>query len=164
MAIQDLIRSALEEVRDEIKQNISSTGSTASGRTADSMEIEVTGTSGILTGRQAFWTLERGRGPGRIPGNMIEIIKQWTLDKGISISPIPYIRQVSDKWQPKYTPEQRGMDSFAGAVAFKIANRGTQLYIDGGRDDIYTPAIEKAMNKLANNVLLNISSNLWQQQ
>lgn len=162
--IQDLIRSALEEVRDEIKQNISSTGSIASGRTADSMEIEVTRTSGILTGRQAFWTLERGRGPGRIPGNMIEIIKQWALDKGISISPIPYIRQVSDKWQPKYTPEQRGMNVFAGAVAFNIANKGTQLYQEGGRNDIYTSAIERAMNKLANNVLLNISSNLWQQQ
>lgn len=163
MAIQDLIYSALEEVRDEIKQNISSTGSTASGRTADSMEIEVTGTSGRLTGRQAFWTLERGRGPGRIPGNMRDIIKQWALDKGMSISPIPYIRQASDKWQPKYTPEQRGLDAFAGAVAFNIANKGTQLYLDGGRDDIYTPAIDKAMDKLANNVLLNISTELWLQ-
>lgn len=162
MAIQNLIYSALEEVRDEIKQNISATGSTASGRTADSMEIEVTENSGRLTGRQAFFTLEHGRGPGRIPGNMIDIIRQWALDKGISISPIPYIRQESDRWQPKYTPEQRGMNTFAGAVAFKIANKGTQLYQDGGRDDIYTPAIEKAIDKLANNVLLNIRSQLWE--
>lgn len=162
MEIQDLIYTALDEVRDEIKQNISSTGSTASGRTADSMEIEVTGTSGRLIGRQAFFTLERGRGPGRIPGNIIEIIKQWALDKGINISPIPYIRQASDKWQPIYTPEQRGMNAFAGAVAFNIANKGTQLYQDGGQDDIYTPAINKAMDKLANNVLLTISTELWQ--
>lgn len=163
MAIQDLIYSALEEVKTEIASNISSTGSTASGKTADSMEIEVTGTSGRLTGRQAFWTLERGRGPGRIPGNMRDIIKQWALDKGISISPIPYIRQASDKWQPKYTEQERGLNYFASAVAHNISNRGTQLYLDGGRDDIYTPAIEKAMNKLANNVLLNISTELWLQ-
>lgn len=161
MEIQDLIYRALEEVRDEIKQNISSTGSTASGRTADSMEIEVVGTTGKLTGRQAFWTLERGRGPGRIPGNMRDIIKQWALDKGISISPIPYIRQASDKWQPKYTEQERGLNAFAGAVAFNIANKGTQLYQDGGRDDIYTPAINKAMDKLANNVLLEINTELW---
>lgn len=161
MAIQDLIYEALNEVRDEIKQNISSTGSTASGRTADSMEIEVSGTTGRLTGRQAFFTLERGRGPGRIPGNMIEIIKQWALDKGINISPIPYIRQASDKWQPKYTEKERGLNAFAGAVAFNIANKGTQLYQDGGRDDIYTPAIERAMNKLANNFLSEISTELW---
>lgn len=161
MEIQDLIYRALEEVRDEIKQNISSTGSTASGRTADSMEIEVSGTTGRLTGRQAFWTLERGRGPGRIPGNMRDIIKQWALDKGISISPIPYIRQASDKWQPKYTEQERGLNAFAGAVAHNIANRGTQLYLDGGRDDIYTPAIERAIDKLANNVMLEISTELW---
>lgn len=159
--IQNLIRSALEEVRDEIKQNISSTGSIASGKTAESMEIEVTEKSGRLTGRQAFFTLERGRGPGKIPSDMKSIIRQWALDKGISISPIPYIRQASDKWQPKYSEQERGLNAFAGAVAFNIANKGTQLYQDGGRDDIYTPAIERAMNKLANNVLLEISTKLW---
>lgn len=162
--IQDLIYTTLEEVRTGIAQNISASGLTASGNTAASMDIEVTATSGRLTGRPAFWTLEKGRGPGRIPGNMRDIIKQWALDKGIVISPIPYIRQASENWTPKYTPAERGLEAFAGAVAYNIANKGTKLYQDGGRDDIYTPVIEKAMDKLTNNVLLSISTELWQKQ
>lgn len=160
--ITDYIRQTLEEVRDGIVANMAANGRTASGNTAASMEIEVSGTSGRLTGRPAFWTLEKGRGPGRIPANLTEIIKQWALDKGISITPIPYVRQSSENWQPKYTPQERGLEAFAGAVAHNIANKGTKLYQEGGEDNIYTPVIEKAMDKLANNVMLDISTQLWQ--
>lgn len=159
--ITDYIRQTLEEVRDGIAANIAANGRTASGNTAASMDIEVYMASGRLTGRPAFWTLEKGRGPGRIPANLTEIIKQWALDKGISITPIPYVRQPSENWQPKYTPQERGLEAFAGAVVHNIANKGTKLYQEGGEDNIYTPVIEKAMEKLSNNVMLDISTQLW---
>lgn len=137
-----IIREELEALKQRIIDNHKAAGQMASGRTAASLNVAMRENGGTLFGRQAFYTLEHGRGGGRVPGGFVGIIKQWIKDKGLSVPSIPYIRQPSERWQPKYSPEERGLNSLAGAIAHKIRTEGTRLFRDGGRSDIYTPEIE----------------------
>lgn len=124
----------------------------ASGRTKDSIKVELTENGGILWGRFPFGTLETGRRAGRTPHNFTGIIRQWIIDKGISVPPIQYIREPSERWKPKYTPKERGLMSMAGAIAHKIKTEGTKLYREGGRNDIYSPEVEKTVNSITDRV------------
>ena len=137
-----IISEELEALRQRIINNHVAAGQKASGRTIDSLVIHMRDNGGTLFGRQAFGTLETGRKAGRTPQGFVGIIKQWIKDKGLSVPSIPYIRQPSERWQPKYSPEERGLNSLAGAIAHKIRTEGTRLFRDGGRSDIYTPEIE----------------------
>lgn len=139
---------SLTQLRNDIIANHQKNGQVASGKTIQSMRIEETQTGGRLFGRSYFSTLETGRKPGRTPNNFNQIIQQWIIDKGISVSTIPYKRKTSEKWQPKYTPQQRGLMSLAGAVAHTIATEGTKLYRLGGRKDIFTEPTDKAVSKI----------------
>lgn len=146
--IRNTIILSLEKLRDKIIKNHTEAGQVASGRTARSLMISETRTGGKLTGRKAFATTETGRKGGKVPRNFTEIIKQWIIDKGISIRPIPYKRQASANWIPKYSAEQRGLNSLAGAIAYKIANEGTSLYKTGGRKDIFTEPTDETIKEI----------------
>lgn len=137
-----IISEELESLRQRIIDNHRSAGQMASGKTIQSLVIQMRENGGTLFGRQAFGTLETGRKAGRTPQGFVGIIKQWIKDKGLRIPSIPYIRKPSERWQPKYSPEERGLNSLAGAIAHKIRTEGTRLFRDGGRNDIYTPEIE----------------------
>ena len=134
---KNIVIQKLEELKQRIAANIQTSEQGASGRTAESMRVEATESGATLFGRKAFGTLETGRKGGNVPKNFRGIIQQWIMDKGISISPLPYVRQPSKNWQPKYTPQERGELSLAGAIAYKIRNEGTKLHRNGGRADIY---------------------------
>lgn len=138
----------LEQLRNTIIDNHKRAGQPASGLTIATMRIEETETGARLLGRRAFATLETGRKPGNVPQNFTAIIKQWIIDKGIPFEHKPYIRQPSDKWQPKYTPEERGLNSLASAIAWNIERHGTKLYREGGRKDIFTEPIDKVIPEL----------------
>lgn len=139
-----IISEELEALKVRIADRMRAAGQVASGRTIESMHIVMREDGGALLGRPAFGTLEHGRRPCKVPYNFTEIIKQWIIDKGISVKPIPYLRRPSKRWQPKYTPEQRGVNSLTYAIANKIRTEGTTLFREGGRKDIYTPEIEIA--------------------
>ena len=137
-----IISEELEALRQRIIDNHRNAGQIASGRTVASLNVVMRDNGGTLFGRQAFGTLERGRKAGKTPQGFVSIIKQWIKDKGLTIPSIPYIRRPSERWQPKYSPEERGLNSLAGAIVYKIRTEGTRLFRDGGRSDIYTPEIE----------------------
>lgn len=158
--LMEEVRVTLERIKAEITENIYTHGLHASGKTASSMSIEMYENGGKLTGRFAFGTLETGRKPGRIPGNMTEIIKEWAIAKGINITQIPYKRMPSDKWQPKYSVPERSLNAFAGAVAYNIRNKGTKLYQEGGNPVIYTPVIDDIINEFADSALLIIRNSI----
>lgn len=139
---------ALAKLRSDIMTNHIEADQSASGETARSLRVEETSSGAMLLGREYFGTLEDGRKAGAVPENFNDIIAQWIIDKGIAFEPIPYIRQESAKWQPKYTPEERGLMSLAGAIAHTIRTEGTQLHREGGRKDIFTPEIEIAKEKI----------------
>ena len=145
---RDIIYRSLERIRSNIADNINSKGLRASGKTEKSMRIEMYDEGGRLWGRQYFQSLEEGRPAGKVPYNFTAIIKQWIRDKGIAVQLVPYKRRVSERWQPKYSVEERSLNMAAGAIAHSIATRGTLLYRQGGRRDIYTPIIEEETKRL----------------
>ena len=149
---EQYIAEAINECALNIAARLDETGTTASGKTRDSIRVEITENVYTIFGRAYFGTVETGRKPGKVPANMTAIIKEWAIAKKIGLNPIAYTRQPSDKWQPKYTPEERALNAFAGAVAHKIATEGSSLYRDGGRADIYSEEIRKTMDKIINNL------------
>lgn len=123
--LEAIIREELDSLRQRIITNIDSTGKRASGRTQDSLAVEITSQGdtiiGALLGRSYFGALETGSKPwakqyARPPKFFIEIIEDWMRDKGISGS--------------------------AGGIAYSIMKRGSAQFRDGARTDVYSDEIE----------------------
>lgn len=129
--IINTVGDSLEEFRKRIIANHEAAGQVASGRTRDSLKVELTEDGGILWGRQAFEVLETGRKPGKVPKGFAAIILKWMEDKGITVE------------HPK---------SFAYLVARKIANEGTSLY-RSGKIDIYSTDMENTIREIMNRVV-----------
>jgi hypothetical protein len=127
--IKGILGEELESLRQRIIENHIRAGQKASGKTISSLRVDVKDNQGILFGRQAFGVLETGRKPGKVPKGFYQIIQQWAKDKGIQVE------------NPK---------SFAYFVARKIAREGTELHRQGGRVDIYSPEVEKTIQKIMN--------------
>ena len=144
-----ILQEELEKLRMNIISNHLKAGQKASGRTAASMHVEVSEDSGTLWGRKAFGVLETGRKAGRVPKDFQGIIMQWMRDKGIHAAPIPYL---TDR-PHKYTPQQRGELRMSYLIARKIRKEGTRLFRSGGRSDIYTPEVEKAVKNIGDRML-----------
>lgn len=150
----EVLIATLERIRAKIAANINEKGLRASGKTEasmfkpDSIRLTDTGAQLVAVGRGYFQSLELGRPAGRVPRGFAYIIRQWILDKGLSVRMIPYQRQPSERWQPKYSVEERSLRAAAGAIAHNIATRGTRLYQQGGRSDIYTPVLEEETRRL----------------
>lgn len=134
----------LEELKADIIQNHMAAGQVASGRTMKSLKVKATEDEGMLVGRPFFSVLETGRKAGKTPRRFYLIIRQWMKDKGIEAPPMPY----KTNRPHKYTPEERGARSMAAAIAETIRKRGTLLHRKGGRDDIYSREVEKAMKRI----------------
>lgn len=146
--VQKILTSALNEAKSRIQRNMEGTGANASGRTSASIEVSVDGNRGSLTGRQAFYVLEHGRGGGNVPRNFRQIIYQWMQDKGV------HAPDISD-------------NSLAYLIARKIAREGTLLHREGGRSDIYSNVlpdiITKIESEITNDYSINIKSIMqWQ--
>lgn len=148
--VKSILYRALHEAKERIQQNLANTGTNASGRTSESLEVVIDETSGTLYGRQAFGTVETGRKAGRVPYGFKDIIYQWMQDKGVHAD-ITGSRS------------QRSADmSMAYHIAKKIANEGSRLYREGGRVDIYSNVlpvtIEQVKNETTNVYIININS------
>lgn len=126
-----ILNEELEALQQRLIENHIRAGQRASGRTISSLRVSVDDDHGVLFGRQAFGTLETGRGPGKVPKGFYKIIQQWVTDKNIQVE------------KPK---------SFAYMVARKIANEGTELYRLGGREDVYSKEVEETVKNIMNRV------------
>ena len=147
-----VVGEELDSLRERIIANHEAAGQVASGRTRASIRVERTEDGGILWGRKAFGVLETGRKPGRVPRNFNAIIRQWIIDKGIHVAPVPYRRNPSERWQPKYTPQERGLMSLSGAIAYKIRTEGTLMYRNGEKADIYSTAVLETVENIGRKV------------
>jgi hypothetical protein len=134
--IRQILREELEALRERIIENMSRADQIVTGKTRDSMQVTIGeqegGMSGVLSGRQAFATLETGsrpwsRPPSRSPRWFADLIGEWIDAKGLDLN----------KW----------------AVAHTIIHQGSQLYRSGGRSDIYTPEIAQTMENLGDRIL-----------
>lgn len=127
---------------------------TTSGRSSASLSVDVNGHVGTLYGSSSFLVMERGRGPGKVPYRFFDIIRQWIKDKGISVTPIP------SKRLSAISPEERGLNSLAGAIAYTIMKKGTRLHRDGGLDDIYSSVIKEELELMSKELVINSLSKI----
>lgn len=130
--IRQILREELEDLRARIIANMERADQVVSGKTRDSMQVNVRGNAGVLTGRRAFATLETGsrpwsRKPKRTPKWFADLIGEWI--------------------------DQRGLDLNQWAVAHTIIHKGSKLYREGGRADIYSPELQKTMDAIGKRVL-----------
>ena len=143
-AVSQVLNEELGTLKATIINNIRVTGQWASGKTAASMGVMVSGNIGELVGRRAFGTLETGRKGGRVPRNMADIIYDWMQAKGIHADPMPY----KTSRPHKYTEQERGDRTMAYFISRTISREGTRLYRQGGRDDVYSRAIPVAIERI----------------
>lgn len=117
-----------------IRENLDSTGTTASGKTKESLDFELIDGGVIITARPFAKGTETGRPGGKIPYNMVDIIAKWIKDKNIeshfNISTESELRSV------------------AYLISQKIKCEGTKLYRNGGRDDIFTNVVDEELPAL----------------
>lgn len=135
--VNKLLTLHLGNIKVGISQRMTSLGRTASGGSVASLEIEVNNGEGILAGGKQWETMQRGRGPGKVPSNFREVIKNWVRAKGISVQP-----------RGKQTQEQ-AIESFSYLVTRNIMQNGTKLYRDKGYNDIYDTMLEEEIEKLS---------------
>ena len=86
--IEETLQIHLENVRQKVAQAMADYGRNASGRSVGSLTVSVNGNVGTLFGSKSFLAMERGRAGGKVPKGFVAIIKQWIIDKGISVAPI----------------------------------------------------------------------------
>jgi hypothetical protein len=130
--IRLILREELEDLRKRIIENMGKADQIVTGKTRDSMQVEVQGLSGVLTGRQAFATLETGsrpwsRPPKRVPRFFADLIGEWIDAKGLDLN----------KW----------------AVAHTIIHKGSKLYREGGRADVYSPELQKTIDRIGDRIM-----------
>lgn len=144
-AVSLIMREEADRARLLIINHIRINGQNASGRTIKSLHVEQPSEEEtILYGHSPFGVLETGRRSGKIPYGFHGIIMQWMRDKGIHGTPMPY----KTNKQHKYTPQERGDMSMAGAIAHTIATKGSKLHRTGGRDDVYSNVVPDTMKRL----------------
>lgn len=143
-SIAQILTEELGTLKATIINNIRTTGQWASGKTAASLAVRVSGSIGELVGRRAFGTLEKGRRGGRVPRNFAAIIYDWMMAKGVHADPMPY----KTNRPHKYTEQERGDRTMAFFIARTIRREGTRLYREGGRDDVYSRAIPMTIERI----------------
>lgn len=141
--ISEILKRHLENVKANVAKQMEANNRNASGRSVASLSVEVIGNVGTLYGSKSFLVMERGRKGGKVPKGFYGIIRQWIIDKGIAVAPIP-----SKTQRAILSPEERGLRSLAGAIAYNIMKYGTKLHRDGGYNDIYTSAVNDELKLL----------------
>lgn len=136
------IETFLNDWKNQIVKNYIASGQKTTGKTLDSLTVDMNETGGGLTAWKYFTISETGRKPGKVPYNFAEIIMKWAAVKGLSVN-----------------------RSFGYLLAQKIRKEGTLLYRQGGRKDIYSNVLtESNINKLVeaigNSFLINVSSTI----
>ena len=116
---------------EKIREQIIAKKITATGRTQRSLRYSVDGEKALRIiadsgDRAPISSLQYGREPGKMPP--VSSIKEWIEAKRITYKSIAYIRQPSINWKPKYTPQERGLNSLAWAIASKIKKAGTERH------------------------------------
>ena len=151
----DIVADELEKLKQRIINNMRNANAVATGGTIKSLMVMKynggvklvsaqkmpfgvmeTGRVGKLTGK----TID-GREP-QVPMNFISIILAWMSARGIHGQAKPYVRNVPQK----YSAQERGDRSLAGAIAKKIEMQGTKLHRMGGRNTIYSSEIPSTID------------------
>ena len=133
MQITDQIAQILETCKSKIQANMQSRNINASGRTSKSLTVEryTGGVRLISKGEKVapFETVQFGRPSGRVPRGFYYIIKQWSIDKGISFT------------------KNSERSTFAYFLSRKIAREGTERHRTPD-EQVYTPPVTQAVAQI----------------
>jgi hypothetical protein len=132
---------------EKIREQIIAKKITATGRTQKSLRYSVDGEKALRIiadsgDRAPISTLQYGREPGKMPP--VSSIKEWIEAKRITYKSIAYKRQPSINWKPKYTPQERGLNSLAWAIASKIKKVGTERHKNPD-PAVYSPVLKEVI-------------------
>ncbi len=140
----DEITTILNDAKTAIEQNIDNSGVTSSGKSRNSLRVEIQGNNVVLGSTFDFFeVLENGRKPGKFPQK--DVIYQWTIDKGF---------QFSKDYQRK---------GFAYVVSRNIARGGygrpTPPHKDFGNtvSNIYSDVVKATVERLKPAILKTIA-------
>lgn len=144
--IDNILAEALGVAVEEIKKAIIATGQNATGRTAKSLEAQVTttpeGANGAVMGRPYAWALETGTKPATRKGSpsarqqFIRDLYEWCKVRGLPDGAV--------------TEEQRLR--FAKFLKWYIGKYGSRLYRRGGRRDVITPSVQRLERELPSRI------------
>ncbi len=144
----------------DIQKGLADTKTNASRKTSSGLFSEVSDYGIVIySNRRGFANVEAGQNPGKRPRNFREIIKQWILDKGLSIAAMPYSSKYNGK-KKFSSAKERGLYYASGAIAWSNKIKGSRLYKSGGRRDVFSPAVEKLVNKAADAYANDISKQI----
>ena len=132
---------------EKIREQIIAKKITATGRTQRALRYSVDGGKSLRIiadagDRAPILSLQYGREPGKTPP--INSIKEWIEAKRITYKSIAYVRQPSINWKPKYTPQERGLNSLAWAIATKIKKVGTGRHRNPD-PTVYSPVLKEVV-------------------
>lgn len=141
MQISDKIAEILESCKVQIQANMASHNINASGRTSKSLTVEryAGGVRLVSTGERIapFETVQFGRPEGRVPRGFYYIIKQWSIDKGISFT------------------KNSERSTFAYFLSRKIAREGTERHRTPD-EQVYTPPVTEAVKAIRATIGANV--------
>lgn len=141
MQIIDQIAQILETCKGKIQANMASRNINASGRTSASLKVETYagGVRLISKGEKVapFETVQYGRPGGRVPRGFYYIIKQWSIDKGISFA------------------KKSERSTFAYFLSRKIAREGTERHRTPD-EQVYTPPVTEAIKAIRATIGANV--------
>lgn len=122
----------LEKLRYTIQTSMANNNINASGRTSASLEVvQYDGGVRLVSGagnHAPMPTTEIGRPGGRVPKGFYHIIRDWSVDKGLTFS----------------TESERG--TFAYFTARKIADKGTVRNLNPV--DVYSTLVREAVDDI----------------
>lgn len=147
----------------EIRKAMKDSGTDASGKTSrEIFEVVSDYEIEIFANRGGFANVEAGQSKGKRPYNFRDIIKQWILDKGISIAAMPYSPNYKGiDGKIKFSnAKDRGLYYAAGAIAYSNAKKGSSLWRSGGRRDVFTPAVEKLVDAVTEAYAMELTTRI----
>lgn len=125
---QEIIANNLNRAITEIFRNLTEKGKYTTGKTANSLEVRnVSAMGGQIWGWEYYQVWETGRKPGKMPP--VNPLIEWArLKLGLA---------------------GKEATSAGWSMAKGIALRGTTLYQQGGRKDIFTPVFASLADRIA---------------
>lgn len=123
--INNAIYARMETFRLEAIKRHKEAGQYTTGKTARMFRSEIYDKGVRLWGASYAGVLERGRKPGRIPYNFVDILVKWARDKGLNFK------------------SQSDAKSWAWWKAQRIKEEGTRMYAEGRTEDIFTTPLEE---------------------